>query len=302
MPRFLAMMDAQWGVCVLSASTGSGRHRGGSLARLVERNAMAGFGFFAGIDWGSETHYVCVVDSDGKTVGQRSFQHSGTGLAEMTDWLLAAINAQPHDVGVAIEVPHGPVVEALMERGFTIHAINPKQLDRFRDRWSPAGAKDDRRDAWTLADALRTDNKAFRRLDPAAPEIVELREWSRIASDLTRDQTRLVNRARQQLWRYYPQFLKVESNLARPWVRELWNLVPTPEKAGRIRARTVASLLKRHRVRSDQPRACSRGCVSRRSPLPLAPPKLRWPTCRWSGRNWPSPASNWPGHTARWTD
>ena len=210
---------------------------------------MAGFRFFAGIDWGSETHYVCVVDSDGKTVGQRSFQHSGTGLAEMTDWLLAVINAQPHDVGVAIEVPHGPVVETLMERGFTIHAINPKQLDRFRDRWSPAGAKDDRRDAWTLADALRTDNKAFRRLDPAAPEIVELREWSRIASDLTRDQTRLVNRARQQLWRYYPQFLKVESNLARPWVRELWNLVPTPEKAGGIRARTVASLLKRHRVR-----------------------------------------------------
>ena len=210
---------------------------------------MAGFEFFAGIDWGSETHHVFVVDSNGQTLGERAFQHSGTGLAEMTDWLLATTNAQPHAVGVAIEVPHGPVVETLMERGFALHALNPKQLDRFRDRWSPAGAKDDRRDAWTLADALRTDDKAFRRLDPAAPEIIELREWSRIASDLTRDQTRLVNRARQQLWRYYPQFLKVESNLARPWVRELWNLAPTPEKARRIRARTVASLLKRHRVR-----------------------------------------------------
>ena len=38
-----------------------------------------------------------------------------------------------------------------MERGFTVHSVNPKQLDRFRDRWSPVGAKDDRRDAWTLA-------------------------------------------------------------------------------------------------------------------------------------------------------
>ena len=210
---------------------------------------MAGFEFFVGIDWGSETHQVCVVDSDGKTLGQRAFGHSGAGLAEMTDWLLGTTNTEPHAIAVAIEVPHGPVVETMMEHGFTVHSVNPKQLDRFRDRWSPAGAKDDRRDAWTLADALRTDDQAFRRLDPQAPEVVELREWSRIASDLTRDQTRLVNRARQQLWRYYPQFLKVESNLARPWVRELWSLAPTPEKARRIRTKTVANLLKRHRVR-----------------------------------------------------
>ena len=126
---------------------------------------------------------------------------------------------------------------------------NPKQLDRFRDRFSPAGAKDDRRDARVLADALRTDGHAFRRLDQAAPEIVELREWSRIASDLTCDRTRFVNRARQQLWRYYPQLLKVESDLTRTWVRELWRLAPTPAKAQRIRAATVAKLLKRHWVR-----------------------------------------------------
>ena len=210
---------------------------------------MASFEFFAGIDWGSETHHVFVVDGDGKTLGERAFRHSGAGLAEMTDWLLDTTNAQPQAIGVAIEVPHGPVVETMMERGFTLYAVNPKQLDRFRDRWSPAGAKDDRRDAWTLADALRTDDRAFRRLDPVAPQVVELREWLRIASDLTRDQTRLVNRARQQLWRFYPQFLRVESNLARSWVHELWSLVPTPEKARRVRTRTVANLLKRHRVR-----------------------------------------------------
>jgi hypothetical protein len=32
-----------------------------------------------------------------------------------------------------------------------------KQLDRFRDRYSVAGAKDDKRDAMVLADSLRTD-------------------------------------------------------------------------------------------------------------------------------------------------
>jgi hypothetical protein len=42
---------------------------------------------------------------------------------------------------VAIEVPHGPVVDVLIDRGFVVYAINPKQLDRLRDRFSVAGAK-----------------------------------------------------------------------------------------------------------------------------------------------------------------
>ena len=173
---------------------------------------MDRFACFAGVDWGSETHQVCVVDGDGEVLAERSFRHGGAGLAEMAEWILARTGAAPPAVGIAIEVPHGPVVETLMERGFAVHSVNPKQLDRFRDCFSPAGAKDDRRDAHTLADALRTDGRAFRHLDPAEPAIIELREWSRIAHDLTGDRTRLVNRARQQLWRYYPQLLKVESD------------------------------------------------------------------------------------------
>ncbi len=207
------------------------------------------FEYFAGIDWGSESHRVCIVDGVGTVLGERAFGHGGAGLAEMAGWVLATAGVEAHVIGVAIEVPHGPVVETMMERGFAVHAVNPKQLDRFRDRFSPAGAKDDRRDARVLGDALRTDRHAFRRLDAAAPEIVELRAWSRIAGDLTRERTRLANRARQQLWRYYPQLLELESDLAKAWVRELWSLAPTPAKARRVRSATVAKLLKHHRVR-----------------------------------------------------
>ena len=99
----------------------------------------------------------------------------------MTDWLLSMSGGEAAAVGVAIEVPRGPVVESLMERGFVVHAINPKQRDRFRDRISPAGAKDDRRDARVLASALRTDAHCCRQLEPTDPEIVELREWSRLS-------------------------------------------------------------------------------------------------------------------------
>ncbi len=76
----------------------------------------------------------------------------------MAAWQLSASGAAgSSQIYVAIETPHGPVVETLIERGFMVHAINPKQMDRFRDRFTLAGAKDDSRDAEVMASALRTD-------------------------------------------------------------------------------------------------------------------------------------------------
>ena len=78
------------------------------------------------------------------------WESAGSGTEVMADWLERCAGATGARVGVAIEAPRAPVVESLMACGFAVHAINPKQLDRF----SPAGAKDDRRDARVLADAL----------------------------------------------------------------------------------------------------------------------------------------------------
>ena len=100
--------------------------------------------WFAGVDWGSRKHQACVLDAVGKVLGEREFEHGGAGLSQMADWLLSFGSGEAGEIGVAIETPRGPVVESLMERGFAVHSINPKQLDRFRDRFSPAGAKDDR--------------------------------------------------------------------------------------------------------------------------------------------------------------
>jgi transposase len=206
--------------------------------------------WYAGVDWASESHHVFLTDGDGHKIGEKIFKHSGEGLAEMAAWLMAASGADgPEQIYVAIEVPHGPVVETLMERGFKVHAINPKQMDRFRDRFTLAGAKDDSRDAEVMASALRTDPRCFRLLAPLDPVIVELREWSRMAQDLGAERNRLTNRLRQQLWRYFPAMLELEGDLGAEWFLDLWEAVPAPVKAARIREATVAKLLKRYRIR-----------------------------------------------------
>jgi transposase len=205
--------------------------------------------WFVGIDWASQEHVVWLCDAQGKKVGERKFVHGGTGLSDMIAWLLKASDGESGEMHVAIETPHGPIVEALLERGFNVYSINPKQLDRFRDRFTVAGAKDDSLDAYVLADSLRTDTRLFRKLTIAEPLIVELREWSRINEELKVQRLRLANRVRDQLWRYYPQMLELADDLGADWVLDLWEAVPTPEKAARLREAAVARILKAHRIR-----------------------------------------------------
>src|SRR5271167_4705522 len=156
--------------------------------------------WFVGFDWASQTHVACLLDRNGRTVGERKVAHGGAELAEFCDWLLAKTGAPPSRIGVAIETPRGPIVEMLLERGFAVFAINPKQLDRFRDRFTVAGAKDDRRDAHVLGDSLRTDRRAFRRLAVDDPTVIELREWSRIADDLAFAERSRHRRHCRQAW------------------------------------------------------------------------------------------------------
>jgi hypothetical protein len=58
---------------------------------------------------------------------------------------------------VGIERPDGPVVDALLEAGFTVFVTTANQLKNLRSRYGSAGNKDDHFDAYVLADTMRTD-------------------------------------------------------------------------------------------------------------------------------------------------
>ena len=203
---------------------------------------------YVGVDWARAVHQACVIDSAGNELGNRQFEHSGSGLDRMADWIVALGDAGPGEIAVGIETPHGPVVEALQGRGLRVYSINPKQLDRFRDRYFPAGQKDDRRDARVLADSLRTDPGAYRRLLIPEESVLELRECSRDANDLVAERTRLAHRIRQQLWRYYPQLLQL-GDVTEDWLLTLWEAAPTPEQARRLRRSRIRKILARGRIR-----------------------------------------------------
>lgn len=209
---------------------------------------MEAYRVFVGIDWARTQHQVCVLAPDGQVLHERGLAHEAAAFQGWIDGVIEQADGDAAAVAVAIEVPHGVLVETLLERGVSVWAINPKQLDRFRDRFSAAGAKDDRRDARVLADSLRTDRRAFGPVQLAAAALIELREDSRLHDELRAHCVQIGNRLRDQLLRYYPQFLAV-GEVAEPWMWELWEMAPSPAEVDRLAVARVARLLKRHRIR-----------------------------------------------------
>ena len=140
-------------------------------------------------------------------------------------------------------------MDTLLEHGYAVFALNPKQLDRFRDRFTTAGAKDDTRDAHTVADALRTDRRAFRPVRVDDPHVIRRRALCRIVDDLQTDEQRLANRLREQLYRVHAPWLTLCAAADESWLWTLLAEAPHPDAWARLPRRRLTSVLKTHRIR-----------------------------------------------------
>lgn len=207
------------------------------------------YSWFLGIDGGYEAHQICLMDATGQIVAERHVVHDAAAVQSAIAWVIERTGAQPAQIAVAIETPHGALVATLLERGFPVFALNPKQLDRFRDRHTVAGAKDDRRDALVLADSLRTDPRAFRRVQLDDAVVLQLRELAHAEDDLKRDLGRLTNRLRDQIYRIAPALLPLCPAADEPWFWTLLELAATPAAQRALTRTELLHLLKRHHIR-----------------------------------------------------
>lgn len=153
----------------------------------------------AGIDWSRDDHAVSIVDARGRQIVRATVEHSDAGLHSLVR-LLAK-----HGVGeVAIERPDGPVIDTLLEARLTVVVISPNQVKNLRGRYGSAGNKDDRFDAFVLADTLRTDRIRLQPLTPDSPATVTLRRACRARKDLVAHRVAMANQLREHLKRVFP--------------------------------------------------------------------------------------------------
>jgi transposase len=202
-----------------------------------------------GIDWGGETHQFCLLDASGRIRGERAVTHTAMAVHEALQWVRAQTGAAPHAIAVGLETPHGVLVDTLLEQGWDVFALNPKQLDRFRGRFSAGGAKDDRRDAHVVADALRTDRRAVRAVRADDPALIQLRELSRMLDELQVEEGRLANRLREQLYRVDAPWLTLSPAADEPWLWTVLGDTPHPDAWAQLPRRRMTSALRAHRLR-----------------------------------------------------
>lgn len=198
---------------------------------------------FGALDWARDHHDIVVVDGKGAVVCELRFEHTAEGWAQLREKLRSY-----EPLAMSVETNQGLAVEQLLAAGYTVYPVNPKSACRYRERKAPTGVKDDRRDAWSLADALRVDGHGWKPLAPEDPLVAELRMLTRDEVALIQQRTGLINQLQSALQEYYPAALAAFPDWTCPATWAFIEAFPTPEALVQAGAKKWEKFLRSHQL------------------------------------------------------
>jgi transposase len=193
---------------------------------------------YGGVDWSWQRHAACVVDGTGRAVERFDVAHDAAGLSELGRRL-----RRSGCVRVAIERGDGPVVDALLAGGLQVVVISSRQVTALRLRYGTAGNKDDRFDAFVLADVLRTDGHRLGSLQPDSAATVGLRALVRARKDLIKHRIALANQLRAHLQAAFPGAVGLFAEIDSPISLAFLTRFPDPQRAGWLSDKRLAAWL-----------------------------------------------------------
>jgi transposase len=201
---------------------------------------MSSFSYFAGIDWASQSHSICVLDASGQVKLRLDLPHNKEGIERLIRQLKSFTG-----IVIAIERPSGLLVDALIEAGLPVVPVHPNVLKASRPRYRGAG-KSDPGDAYMLADILRTDGHRFRALEPQSDEIRALRALVRTRDDLVGERVALANQLRSLLESFWPGAAEIFADIDSPIALAFVARYPTPQSAAHLGQKRLAGFLAQH--------------------------------------------------------
>ena len=139
-----------------------------------------------------------LVDDSGNTITKKRIDTGLKGFTELLA-LIAEHGGEPGSVPVAIETDKNLIVVALLAAGFTVYAINPRAVARYRERHGQAGGKSDPGDAIVLAHVLRTDRHQHRSMPTTSETASAVKVLARQHQEAIWARQHTVNRLRSLL-------------------------------------------------------------------------------------------------------
>ena len=199
---------------------------------------------FVGHDWAEAHHDVFVEDGDGRRLGGGRLPEGVEGVARFHE-LVAAHVEDPAEVMVATETDRGLFVGALVAAGYTVLAVNPMSVARYRERHSTSGAKSDPGDAKVLADLARTDGHNHRPIAGDSDLAEAVKVLARAHQSLIWTRQRQLNQLRSTLREFYPAALDAFGELGHADALAVLAVAPTPALGRRLSRSKIAAALRR---------------------------------------------------------
>jgi transposase len=207
--------------------------------------------YYLGVDWADEVHQVWVSDPQGSKVAEMKVTQSPEGMSELGRWLHER-RAEGIELWASIEKPEGRIVDFLLDDGVVVYPINPKAVDRARDRFRMSGAKSDLFDAYVLSEFLRTDHGHLRALRPNSEQAQELKMLTRDYQRLVTQRTRLLNQVVATLKEYYPRPLDLFTDISTEKALDFIKQCPTPETVKELSRKQWNRFARAHRFSQNE--------------------------------------------------
>lgn len=202
--------------------------------------------YFVGIDLADRKHDVCILDSTGGILKEFVVPHSPEGVDQVLHEI-RAFSTDLHNVTISAETSKHIFMQYLHAVGYTVYSINPKSVDRARDRFSVAGSKDDSRDARVIADLIRTDQHQYRPIRTDSSELKELHILVRDREALVGLKIRMENQITTCLKSYYPRALECFCRLDQKSTINFLKTFPNPDSFSTADLTMLEEFLKNHR-------------------------------------------------------
>lgn len=201
---------------------------------------------YVGIDVAKRSHEVVLLDETGEPRGRHfSIPNSHSGLSKLIDRVEQA-NPEGQPVVFGLEATSHywlALYSHLRKYGHEVVALNPLQTSAYR-RLQIRPVKNDRRDAWCIAEVLRLEPIVQTAL--ASDAVVGLRHLSRLRSEMVdqiADQKRRVLGVLDQV---FPEFETLFGDMFGTTAAALLQAHPTPEQIAELDLDQLTSLLHKH--------------------------------------------------------
>lgn len=201
-----------------------------------------------GIDWAKSKHDIAIMHPHGAVSEKLVVKHTGAGLDRLAA-VIAGYESDPSQVRVAVESHDGALLAWLLSQRYQVFALNPKSAQRARDRYRPAGGKDDRSDAFIIADTLRLDHGTLRQLSRTDDLAIELRTVGRLRAQRVRERVALVLRLRSLLDQWCPELSALCNDFDIAWQRHFLARFPLLDDLQAVHGNTVNAFIRQHRMR-----------------------------------------------------